>query len=153
MNAGRMEAFSGGAIAIVFTIMALEQHSPHGGSFSALHHTFPLLLALVLSSVNLGISWNNHHHLLKTVHTVTGAMLWTNRKLLFWLSLFPAATAWVSENGFATPTVATYAVVLVLAALAYTMLRAVIVRSHDENARLRLALGRDFKGVRRWCYT
>lgn len=146
MNAGRMEAFSDGVIAILITIMVLELRLPHGGSFSALRHTFPSLLAYVLSFVNLGIYWNNHHHLLKTVRAVTGAMLWSNLNLLFWLSLFPFATAWMSENGFANATVATYAIVLVLAALAYTILQAVIVRSHGDDARLRRALGRDLKG-------
>ena len=106
MNAGRMEAFSDGVIAILITIMVLELRLPHGGNFSALRHTLPSLLAYVLSFVNLGIYWNNHHHLLKTVRSVTGAMLWTNLNLLFWLSLFPVATAWMfwrccAETGLA----------------------------------------------------
>jgi len=140
-----MEAFSDGVIAILITIMVLELRQPHGATFSALRHTFPSLLAYVLSFVNLGIYWVNHHHLVKTVRNVTGAMLWANLNLLFWLSLFPFATAWMSENGFATNTVAAYGIVLALAALAFTVLQTVIVRSYGSDLSLRRALGRDLK--------
>jgi len=140
-----MEAFSDGVIAILITIMVLELRQPHGATFSALRHTFPSLLAYVLSFVNLGIYWVNHHHLVKTVRRVTGAMLWANLSLLFWLSLFPFATAWMSENGYAINTVATYGVVLALAALAFTILQTVIVRSYGSDLSLKRALGRDLK--------
>jgi uncharacterized membrane protein len=102
------------------------------------------LLAYVLSFVNLAIYWVNHHHLLKTVTRVNGSMLWANMNLLFWLSLFPFATSWMSENGFATATVATYGFVLVMAALAYTLLQIVIVTKGSRPG-LGAALGRDLK--------
>lgn len=145
MTPGRMEAFSDGVIAILITIMVLELRQPHGATFADLRHTFPSLLAYVLSFVNLGIYWTNHHHLVKTVRRVSGAMLWANLNLLFWLSLFPFATAWMSENGFATNTVASYGVVLALAALAFTILKTVIVRSYGTDLSLQRALGRDLK--------
>lgn len=66
--------------------MVLELRQPHGATFASLRHTFPALLAYALSFVNLGIYWMNHHHLLKTVRRYTGAMLWANLNLLFWLS-------------------------------------------------------------------
>ena len=144
MTAGRMEAFSDGVIAILITVMVLQLHQPHGSSFTDLRSAFPSLLAYVLSFVNLAIYWNNHHHLLKTVTRVTGAMLWANLNLLFWLSLFPFATSWMSENGFATNTVAMYGVVLVMAAIAYTLLQFVIV-TRGSRPGLKDALGRDLK--------
>ena len=106
---------------------------------------YPSLLAYVLSFVFLGIYWSNHHHLLMTVRKVSGAMLWANLALLFCLSLFPFATSWMSENGFATDAVASYGVVVSLAAMSYTVLQIVIVRSHGTDLRLKNALGRDFK--------
>jgi uncharacterized membrane protein len=145
MSGRRMEAFSDGVIAILITIMVLELHQPSGPSFADLRGTYPSLLAYVLSFVYLGIYWNNHHHLLMTVRKVTGAMLWANLALLFSLSLFPFATAWMSENGFATDTVATYAVVVAMAAATFTVLQIVIVRSHGTDLRLKNALGRDLK--------
>jgi|ERR1700722_7075450 len=145
MTGRRMEAFSDGVIAILITIMVLELHQPHGPTFSDLRSTYPSLLAYILSFVYLGIYWNNHHHLLMTVRKVSGAMLWANLGLLFCLSLFPFATAWMAENGFAKDTVATYSIVVAMAAASYTILQIVIVRSHGSDLRLKNALGRDWK--------
>ncbi len=141
-----MEAFSDGVIAILITIMVLDLHRPSGPHFSDLGSAYPSLLAYVLSFVYLGVYWNNHHHLLMTVRTVNGAMLWANLSLLFSLSLFPFATSWMTETGFATDTVASYAIVLAIAGAAYTLLQSVIVRSHGTDLRLKNALGRDRKG-------
>src|SRR5919199_5538048 len=97
-----MEAFSDGVIAILITVMGLELHVPHGTTWAALHDSLPLLLTYVLSFVNLGIYWNNHHHMLMATETVNGVVLWANLHLLFWLSLIPFTTGWMGENEFAT---------------------------------------------------
>ena len=66
-----------------------------------------MLLSYVLSFVYVGIYWNNHHHMLSISPRVSGAVLWANLHLLFWLSLFPFVTAWKGENPLAsTPGVA-----------------------------------------------
>ena len=140
-----MEAFSDGVIAILVTIMVLQLRQPHGTSFVDLRSSFPSLLAYLLSFVNIAIYWLNHHHLVKTVKHVTGAMLWANLNLLFCLSLFPFVTAWMAENGFATNPVAIYGAVCVLSAIAYTVLQMVIVASWGDDSGLREALGRDRK--------
>lgn len=145
MTSRRMAAFSDGVIAILITIMVLELRRPPGPSFADLRAVYPSLLAYVLSFVYLGIYWNNHHHLLMTVRKVSGAMLWANLALLFSLSLFPFATSWMSETGFATDTVAFYGIVFAMAAMAYTVLQVVIVRSHGSDLRLKKAFGRDLK--------
>ena len=85
----RLEAFSDGVIAILITIMVLELKVPRGESLEALTPLLPVFLSYVLSFVYLGIYWNNHHHMLQACHKVTGAMLWANLHLLFWLSLVP----------------------------------------------------------------
>src|SRR5207248_8365383 len=69
--------------------MVLDLHTPAGTSWHALGHELPVLLAYVLSFVYLGIYWNNHHHMLAAVSRVSGATLWANLNLLFWLSLVP----------------------------------------------------------------
>ena len=140
-----MEAFSDGVIAILVTIMVLQLRQPHGTSFADLRSSFPSLLAYLLSFVNIAIYWLNHHHLVKTVKHVTGAMLWANLNLLFCISLFPFVTAWMAENGFATNPVATYGAVCVLSAIAYTVLQTVIVATWGDDSALREALGRDRK--------
>lgn len=145
MSANRVESFSDGVLAIVITIMVLSLHRPNGASFHALRGATPSLLAYALSFLYVAIYWNNHHHLIKTVTRVTGSLMWSNLNLLFWLSLFPFTTAWMSERHFAPDTVATYGVVLLLAALAYFTLQWTIVRSQPDTG-LRDALGSDWKG-------
>jgi len=146
MTTGRMEAFSDGVLAIIITIMVLELKLPDGSSYGALGRVWPALLAYVLSFVYVAIYWVNHHHLLKTVEHVTGAILWANMDLLFWLSLLPFATRWMSVEHFALWPVVTYGVVLDLAGIAYYVLQQVIIASQGPDSALRSALGRDVKG-------
>jgi uncharacterized membrane protein len=146
MSKDRLEAFSDGVIAILITIMVLELHVPEGGTWSDLHAELPVLLAYVLSFVYLGIYWNNHHHMLQAIGRVSGATLWANLHLLFWLSLVPFATAWMSENHFPPAPTAAYGMVLLAAALAYYLLQHMLLRVGGENSLLGAAIGRDVKG-------
>jgi len=146
MTTGRMEAFSDGVLAIIITIMVLELKLPDGSSYHALGRVWPALLAYVLSFAYVAIYWVNHHHLLKTVDHVTGGILWANMALLFWLSLLPFATRWMSVEHFALWPVVTYGIVLDLAGIAYYVLQQVIIASQGADSALRAALGRDVKG-------
>jgi uncharacterized membrane protein len=144
MGKNRLEAFSDGVLAIVITIMVLELKVPHGESIEALATLVPAFLSYVLSFVYIGIYWNNHHHLLHTVGKVSGAILWANLHLLFWLSLFPISTGWMGENHFAAMPTAMYGLVLLMAAIAY--LQWTIIRSQGNNSVLSRAIGSDYKG-------
>jgi uncharacterized membrane protein len=148
MGKTRMEAFSDGVLAIIITIMVLELKVPegHGHDFEALKPLTPVFLAYVLSFVYVGIYWNNHHHLLHTVHHVTGGILWANLHLLFWLSLFPFTTAWTGESSGASIPTAVYGAVLFMAAIAYYMLQKTIMAATGGQGVLSEALGRDWKG-------
>jgi uncharacterized membrane protein len=146
MDTGRLEAFSDGVLAIIITIMVLELRVPHGTDLAALRPLLPVLLSYVLSFVYLGIYWNNHHHMLYVTRRVTGAILWANLHLLFWLSLVPFVTAWMGENHFASIPTALYGVVLLMAAIAYWVLQRQILRTEGPHAVLALAVGRDLKG-------
>ncbi len=146
MSTGRLEAFSDGVIAIIITIMVLELRVPHAPDMAALRPLFPVLLSYVLSFIYIGIYWNNHHHLMHAAETVSGAILWTNLLLLFWLSLVPFVTAWMGVNFFAPCPVFLYGVVLICSALAYYVLTRALVAHHGRNSALARALGDDFKG-------
>ncbi|MFN8026820.1 MAG: TMEM175 family protein [Acidimicrobiia bacterium] len=146
MTPGRLEAFSDGVLAILITIMVLELKVPHSASLHALRPLLPVFLSYVLSFAYIGIYWNNHHHLLKRTSTVTGGILWANLVLLFWLSLFPFATAWMGENDFATTPVSIYGVVALCAGMSYYVLSQVIVRHEGPDSAIALALERDWKG-------
>jgi len=141
-----MEAFSDGVIAILITIMVLDLRTPVGTSWHALGHELPVLLAYALSFVYLGIYWNNHHHMLAAVSRVTGRAMWANLHLLFWLSLIPFSTAWMSEHRFPSVPTAVYGIVLLCAAIAYYILQMTLLRAGGENSLLRTAIGSDVKG-------
>jgi uncharacterized membrane protein len=146
MEKDRLTAFSDGVIAIIITIMVLELKAPHTADWAALAQLWPVFLSYVLSFIYVAIYWNNHHHMLATADHVTGAVLWANMHLLFWLSLIPFATAWMGENQFARLPTALYGFTLLAPAVAYYILQATIVRAHGPDSLLRRALGGDFKG-------
>jgi uncharacterized membrane protein len=146
MGKTRLEAFSDGVLAIIITIMVLEMKVPHGDDLGALRPLVPVFLSYVLSFVYLGIYWNNHHHMLHATRHVTGAILWANLHLLFWLSLFPFVTGWMGENHFASAPTALYGLVLLLAAIAYWILQRAIIASQGGDSLLAKAVGRDVKG-------
>jgi uncharacterized membrane protein len=150
MGKNRLEAFSDGVLAIIITIMVLELKVPHGAALDALLPLLPVFLSYVLSFVYIGIYWNNHHHLLYTLHRVSGAILWANLHLLFWLSLLPFATGWMGENHFAALPTAIYGLVLLMAALAYLLLQRLIIAAEGEDSVLAQAVGRDWKGKASW---
>lgn len=146
MPTDRLEAFTDGVVAILITIMVLELKVPHGVTLQAVRPLLPTGLTYVLSFANLGIYWNNHHHLLQMTERVTGKVLWANLHLLFWLSLVPVATGWVGQNGFARDPTVAYGLVLLFAAIGYGLLSHTIIQADREGSLLADAVGRDVKG-------
>jgi uncharacterized membrane protein len=146
VSTGRLEAFSDGVLAIIITIMVLEMKVPHGAEFAALRPLTPVFLSYVLSFIYLGIYWNNHHHMMHAMHRVSGPLLWANLHLLFWLSLVPFVTGWMGENHFAPAPVALYGFVLLMAAVAYTIMVRAALRIEGPDSTLARAIGGDRKG-------
>ena len=146
MSKTRLEAFSDGVIAIIITIMVLELKVPHGDTWGDLAKLGPVFLSYLLSFVNVGVYWNNHHHMLHAAHRVSGGVLWANMHLLFWLSLMPFTTGWMGENHFAPLPVAVYAIDLLLCAIAYVVLQQQIIRADGSGSVLAKAVGEDRKG-------
>jgi len=146
MDTARLEAFTDGVVAIIITIMVLEIRVPHGADLAALRADFPVLFAYVLSYVNVGIFWNNHHHMLNVTEQVDGKVLWANLALLFWLSLVPFAIRWIDEEGFTALPSAAYGIVLLCAGLSYRLLQRRIIAVNGSDSRLAVALGQDRKG-------
>jgi len=146
MGKGRLEAFSDGVFAIIITIMVLEMKVPHGETLDAVKPLLPVFLSYVLSFVYVGIYWTNHHHMLHASTHVSGAVLWANLHLLFWLSLFPFVTGWMGENHFAPLPSAFYGLALLMAACAYWILQQVIIAVQGPQSILKAAVGADWKG-------
>jgi uncharacterized membrane protein len=146
MGKGRLEAFTDGVIAIIITIMVLEMKVPKGADFAALQSSLPAFLAYVLSYVNVGIFWNNHHHMLHATERIDGKVLWANLFLLFWLSLVPFVIRWMDETGFTALPTAAYGVVLAMAAIGYTLMQWAIIACNGQGSALDAAVGSDVKG-------
>lgn len=146
MTTTRLEAYSDAVIAIVITIMVLELRPPEGGGFAALRSLLPTFLAYLLSFIYLSIYWNNHHHMLHVTERVTGGIMWANIHLLFWLSLVPFTTAWLSEHPSQTAPAVLYGLDLLMAAVAYYILQSAIIVHQGQGSTLARALGADIKG-------
>jgi uncharacterized membrane protein len=146
MEPARLEAFTDGVVAIIITIMVLDIRVPHGADLAALRADVPVLLAYALSYVNVGIFWNNHHHMLSATERVDGKVLWANLALLFWLSLVPFNIRWIDEVGFRALPTACYGVVLACAAVSYNILQRQIIAVNGPQSRLAVATGSDLKG-------
>jgi uncharacterized membrane protein len=146
MTKDRLLAFSDGVIAVIITIMVLELRVPDQPTLESLHKSLPIFLAYVLSYVNIGIYWNNHHHMLYAAERINGRVMWANLHLLFWLSLIPFTTAWAGRNPHEALPAAIYGGVLILAACGYTILQTALVASNGNDSLLARALGSDFKG-------
>jgi len=142
----RLEAFTDGVIAIIITIMVLEMKVPGGSDMAALKAELPVFLAYVLSYTNVGIFWNNHHHMLHVTERINGMVLWANLVLLFWLSLVPFAIRWMDETHFAPMPTASYGVVLAMSAIAYLWLERSIIAYNGPHSKLAHAVGSDMKG-------
>jgi uncharacterized membrane protein len=146
MSKARLEAFTDGVIAILITIMVLELHVPQGDDWAALRPLTPVFLSYLLSFIFLGIYWNNHHHMLQITTRINGAILWANLHLLFWLSTISFVTGWMGQNHFAKLPTAIYGCVLLLSAIAYTILQQTIIAEQGPRSRLKAAIGNDAKG-------
>ncbi|HUP66977.1 MAG TPA: TMEM175 family protein [Sphingomicrobium sp.] len=141
MKPDRLNAFTDGVIAIIITIMVLELPVPAGSDWMALRPDITLFAAYALSFVNVGIYWNNHHHMLQSVRRVDGLALWANLFLLFWLSLFPFVIRWIGEVGVTAMPVAAFGVILLLAGFAYYLLERALIAAEGEESRVARAVG------------
>jgi uncharacterized membrane protein len=148
MKKSRLEAFSDGVVAIIITIMVLELRVPVPGKdgLKDLLPMVPFFLSYVLSFINVGIYWNNHHHMFYLVNSITGGVLWANLNLLFWLSLIPFGTEWMASNNFSTWPVIAYGAILIMCGVAYSILSGVLVSYCGKNSELAQAIGKDWKG-------
>jgi len=146
MTTTRLEAFTDGVVAIIITIMVLEMRVPRGADWEAVRSALPVFLAYVLSYVNVGIFWSNHHHMLHVTEHIDGRVLWANLFLLFWLSLVPFVIRWMDDTHFASVSTAAYGLVLAMAAVGYNLLQRAIIARNGPHSKLAIAVGADRKG-------
>jgi uncharacterized membrane protein len=132
VGTGRLEAFSDGVIAVIITVLVLELKVPAANGRAGLVAVLPTVFLYLLTFVQIGIYWVNHHYLLDEAETVTHGMLWANLMFLFCLSLFPFAMEWVGVKGLSPFTAALYAGVSILPGLGYMAVWTQIRSSRGE---------------------
>ena len=141
MKPDRLNAFTDGVLAIIITIMVLEIRLPEEPTFRGFLTMAPFLGIYALSFVNVGIFWNNHHHLMQGARKVDGRVLWANLSLLFWLSLVPFEIRWMGEAGIVALPVAAYGGVLMMAAISYMLLERALIAADGEDSKIDAATG------------
>jgi uncharacterized membrane protein len=142
----RVQAFTDGVIAIIITITVLELPVPHHADLASLRAELPILFAYALSFVNVGIYWNNHHHLFQATHRIDGSVLWANMFMLFWMSLAPWMIRWLDESNFAAMPMAGYGVVFGMTAIGYIWTQARVIAINGRDSTVGRAIGGDTKG-------
>jgi uncharacterized membrane protein len=145
-EAARLEAFSDGVMAVIITIMAFGLTVPRDTTWHAAGRQLPSLLVYLLSFTLIGIYWNNHHHLFRVTHRISGAVMWTNLNLLFWLSLIPVATKWVGQAHQASLPASVYGVASLGAAVAYGLLVQMVIKANGRDSPVATGIGSDLKG-------
>jgi len=141
MSPARLNALTDGVVSVALTIMVLELKFPAQPTLQAALAVLPLLAAYLLAFVNVAIYWNNHHHMMQSARNVTGAVLWSNHALLFCLTLFPLVIRWIDDAGITPWPVASFGVVLVLAAISYDLLERALIRAEGDGSGVKKALG------------
>jgi len=145
LTPGRLEAFSDGVIAVIITIMVLELKVPGPDGVAGLRAVLPTIFLYLLTFVQIGIYWVNHHYLVDEVETVSHGILWANLMFLFCLSLFPFATDWIGIKGLSSFNTALYAAVSIFPGLGYMALWSQI-RSQSATP-ARAGWGKQFSSV------
>jgi uncharacterized membrane protein len=141
MESGRLEAFSDGVIAVIITIMVLELKAPEADHASELFAHWHIFASYAVSFTFVAIYWVNHHHLLHLGRRVGAATLWLNINWLFWLSLYPFVTSYVSDTKGAALSVACYAGVAAATAFSYGLLARNLSR-RNEHVEVLARIGR-----------
>jgi uncharacterized membrane protein len=131
---GRLEAFSDGVIAVIITLMVLDLKAPEDASLAALARVLPAFLAYVISFVFAALYWINHHNLVARARRVTIQLLWANILLLFCLSLFPFATAYMASTRASVNATALYGTVQLACGVSFMLIGELIAKQNSEDA-------------------
>ena len=146
MGTARVEAFSDAVLAVIITIMAFELRAPRGASLGAVREQLPGLLVYMLSLLSLGSTGTTTTTLLRAAERISGAAMWANLFLLFWLSLIPVLTEWLRDEYRHPLPAAAYGTVALAAGFAYAILVRALIRANGRDSVLADAIGSDIKG-------
>ena len=100
-DTGRIEAFSDGVFAIAITLLVIEIGVPHleeGTTlFGALVEQWPSYLGYVISFLQIGVIWANHHNRFRFIERSDHGLLFLNILFLMCVAFIPFPTALLAE--------------------------------------------------------
>lgn len=106
-SSARVEAFSDGVFSIIITLLVLDLRVPGRDTLNGqtltvvLLRQWPLYLAYVLSFLQVGVVWANHHTMFHYIRRSDHVLLIYNLLLLLCTALLPFTTAIFAEYGLA----------------------------------------------------
>ena len=131
-DTGRIEAFSDGVFAIAITLLVIEigvphlENEPDGTSlFGALIGQWPSYLAYLVSFLQIGVIWANHHNRFTYIVRSDHVFLFLNILFLMCVAFIPFPTALLAEyiqSEERTTAVAVYTGTLATTAVFFTLL-------------------------------
>ena len=127
-DTGRIEAFSDGVFAIAITLLVIEIGVPHVEGttlFGALVEQWPSYLGYVISFLQIGVIWANHHNRFRFIVRSDHVLLFLNILFLMCVAFIPFPTALLAEylQGIERTTAgAVYAGTLAVTAVFFTLL-------------------------------
>lgn len=145
MSSSRLEAFSDGVIAVIITIMVLELHVPHQDGLAGLWSVAPRFGVYTISFMMVGIYWINHHELLRRTEEVDQKVLWANLVFLFTLSVIPYFVDYLDEKLFSPFATVLYEIAMIVAGVAFLVLRWSVMRRQAYGGQLQVADDRELR--------
>ncbi len=94
----RIETFSDGIFCIAVTLLSIEigieveAGMTNKSLMVAMQHKWPILLAYVISFINVLLAWIGHHSLFKKINTTNNFVMISNGLLLMLVALVPFPT-------------------------------------------------------------
>jgi uncharacterized membrane protein len=119
----RIEAFSDGVFSIVITLLVLDLRVPreatlHGQTLAAaLLQQWPTYLAYVMSFLQVGVVWANHHMMFHHIRRSDHILLVCNLLLLLCTAVLPFTTSLLAEYAYGARADLTFSALLYSGAL------------------------------------
>lgn len=140
MNRSRFENGSDGVFAIAITLLVLGlavpalRHPSETALMGTLLGLWPNFVAYALSFAVIGIMWNNHHMLFRTVERLDRSTWLINLVLLGITAFIPFATAVLGAYPSMRPAAVLYGLTLTAASITYNGLLHYLIRQRAFKA-------------------
>ena len=114
INKERLIAISDGIIAVAATVMVLRLDIPEMVSLSAIRERVPILIAYIISYMQIFLAWHEHHDSFINAEKINHRVFLMNTLWLFLITMLPFVTGVLGQSPTHRPTILLYLAVLAL---------------------------------------